>query len=364
MGNPPRIVRSKQGVFTSYLLPDRTYRVDQRTPAGWVTVSKAGSGAFNQAPVLVAAPDDTVYYFDWPAGNLRFWSKPPTKAEAISAWTELNWYRSEWPSASAGISPEGEIYLMSTPGYGATAGLLQWATYDTRTGTWGALHNETLPQHHDRMYLLPGRDHAFTFTASRTVKWEGVGLTRPAGYWNENLQNRLSMWSTPNSASVPLTSAVVHEEKVTEKYGTPWTTNDNAGDSYVDTKGRLHVIYLVQGESTQGAWVMHHAIFENGQLLKDVNTPIGGAKMIQDTQGAFYYVCWDGNTALTVYKATDEYGLQVGDPVRLPLQGYKVGLSVFLAAPRSGTALADYVDGVFQTDEPTPKWVYVRIRLR
>jgi hypothetical protein len=91
--------------------------------------------------------------------------------------------------------------------------------------------------------------------------------------------------------------------------------------------------------------------------------------MIQDSEGRLYLLTYyqdrSPNEAIAVYAALDEVGTEWADPVHLTV-GHRIQYSgMTLAAPRGGTANADFVDGVFPAGDRTDnKWVAFRIRLR
>ncbi|HYF93777.1 MAG TPA: copper amine oxidase N-terminal domain-containing protein [Symbiobacteriaceae bacterium] len=361
-GNQARITRTGAGVFTTYLMPDTTYHVEWRSPGGWMTVAQ-GKGA-EEAPQVLRGPDDGAYVVDWPFNAPRVSYTAPGKAQFTQGGPLLNRFTPvARPQAAAGISPGGEI-VVSNALDAKGKGHFEWASYSTSTRQWSAIQKIEFAHRWEFIYVVPGADHSLTLVANRKAQWETLGYQRPAGA-GDSLWNALRLWYSADTTTGSPSDTLIHEETPTAAYPFADTNNNWAGDTYTDNKGRLHVLYHVKGESTRGADGSRHAIIEDGRIVNDVEMPTGHWRMVQDSKGSIYYLDSRKYGVIKVYPATDADGLILGESTTLSLGDYGVGYpGLYLAVPRTGTAPADYVDGVFATGGEVPKWVYIRIRLR
>lgn len=380
-GQQTRIVRTAAGVFVAYTVAGSDelhsrWRLVTRTEDGrWPVMAEGRSG---REPVnLMAAPDGTLHIIAWPDGLPRLWSGLPKDGTVTmrEASIEGPWGRTDWPYNAAGISARGDLALVQTVGaevpgnfiWGyCPAGETKWTTGTTGTKT-----------RHLYSYVFPEPGGRLTFTATRGVKTELMGYDKAAtthslGY----VYNHIAMWSTEDVASKPTAELAIDESLPTPEFPLVWACG-TCVDSYLDTQGRMHVLYFFVGPETKGKYCIRHAIVEKGRIVKTVTlppeldacftagSPAGGkanpsyCRMIQDTTGRFYLI---GTTAIIPAGAED--GTQLGEPVPLDLKGHTVEYSgMGLAAPRGGTPLADFVDGVFPS-AAGKQVVYVRIRLR
>jgi hypothetical protein len=113
----------------------------------------------------------------------------------------------------------------------------------------------------------------------------------------------------------------------------------------------------------------HHAIIQNGQVIKDVLVKVPDPyrdRIIQDTSGRFYILgMHEGSSRLSIQAGTarDTDGTQLAPPVSINLgsQYPLTGWGTFrIASPRTGTPLANYVDGHYQSGNSI---IYFRIKL-
>jgi hypothetical protein len=140
-GVEARIIRTGAGVFTAYLGADRQYRLDQRTPAGWITIRTGGTPA--EAPQVLRGPDDKAYLLEWYDGSPLVWA---ASADGKVAQVGALWSKFEplgWHDAAAAISSEGDIYIVNCGRQPATGGLIEWATFNTATARFGSLQTLT-----------------------------------------------------------------------------------------------------------------------------------------------------------------------------------------------------------------------------
>jgi|GEM_PF-7070986 len=68
--------------------------------------------------------------------------------------------------------------------------------------------------------------------------------------------------------------------------------------------------------------------------------------MIQETADAYWIITAGNNGTLEVAQADATDGTSLNPYVTIPLGGYNAAGLTFIAAPRNGSALQDFVDGV------------------
>jgi hypothetical protein len=360
-----RIVRASDGtVYTTYLTPGSDYThknwvLARRTDSGWQTVA---DGVAGREPVnLLRGPDDELTVLSWPDQAPAMWSSATdTETPVPGAWSET-----DWPYSAAGISPGGDIYLLedicsctgSTPN---SPGLYGVATRLASSGQW-QFSTFNSDYRYAYMFLMPQSDGSLSLTGTRGVLWSELGYTQPPGAFGY-VFNAVRQWSLDgDQASAP---TLIREEQPT---GAGQMVIADATDVYVDTAGRTHVLYSLEGSDTGGLYKGRHAILQNGVVISDVPNPVmypNLSRIIQDSSGRFTIFSVCGST-VTIASGLpgDTDGTRLGAPVTLQLRGsYDCNQenNNYIAAPRGGTPLADYVDGAFDVG---PEWVYYRLRL-
>jgi hypothetical protein len=189
------------------------------------------------------------------------------------------------------------------------------------------------------------------------VLWEGLGLTQPPGVF-AYAYNAIGYWRTDDVTDNSLKRDYLQEEKPTVIY--PNAILNAHEDVYIDTKGQVHILYHIQGASTQGALLSRHAILSpDGKLIYDGLLP-GTAgpysRIFQDQSGKFYILSSSGY----IYPMGPD-GIFAGTPIKLNLGGYRVEYSGFgLSVPRTGTPLSNVMDVVFPSGNGAD-WIYFRL---
>ena len=142
----------------------------------------------------------------------------------------------------------------------------------------------------------------------------------------------------------------------------PYLHRNATEDAYIDTIGNIHILYKLQGPSTQGTNENRHAILSpGGDLLADVELPdeLGEfVRILQNANGNFFLLGSSG-----VLYPTGADGLILGTPINIDLKGYVVGYTGFgITSPRTGTPLSNIVDVVYPSGDGM-QWVYFQITL-
>lgn len=364
-GHQTRIVRTPRGVFTAYTVSGtgdlaRRWRLSERVGNDWRIVVP-GEPAGREPMNLLAGTRGQMYVIAWPDGLPTLWSASGTALfhpEPIPG----DWQKTDWPYGAAGINSHGDIFVLQS--LGEKPGELRWASRLAQASQW-RFHVTATDYRFCYTYVLPGPAGALALTATRDVPWQSLGYEKPAGAFGY-VFNAVGSWYTPNAAGEALRMTLVREETPTPSF--PLVECNNAqGDTYLDTRGRLHILYTLRGASTHDYQKTRHAVLTGSTILKDVELPFEYghySRIIQDAGGRFYvFSAAEGGSELLVYPALSEDGTALGAPTRLDLQGNKVTyFGLALAAPRCGVPLANFVDGVFPSGQGE-KLVYFRVRL-
>lgn len=129
-------------------------------------------------------------------------------------------------------------------------------------------------------------------------------------------------------------------------------------EAYLDTEGRMHIVYNTFGATTDGRnQYRHRIVSSSGITLFDEELPAEAGmqcRVFQDGQGRFYLLGQSG-----LLYPMDEEGQRLGVPMQLDLEGHDVqifGLSV----PRGGTPLSDVMSVGFAADDGR-SWFYFEL---
>ncbi len=332
-----------------------------RSPAGGWNEAARGVGGLQPAHVLVG-PNNLLSVVGWPSQSAQLVTAAgPNGATPFSSQTIPGpWKPIPSPYAATATNARGDVFVLASD-----ESLKPSALYIAyRTAADGQWHSITLPTdlRYSYVQLLPDNNGGLTMVASDDVKWSTLGWNQPSGAL-AYVWDHINYWHSDNLLTQSFQQLQV------ASYPQPSGTNAFVSafpqDSYLDTQGRTHILYSVQTPSTGQQVVGHHAIIQNGSVVKDValNNVYcpGSARMTQDTAGRFYLIT--GCSAnIFIYPADTNDGTQLGPLARLDVSAYPLDSWFWLAVPRGGTPRADYVDGVYSANNDT-ELVYFRARL-
>lgn len=369
-----RIIRNAKGdLFMTYIsagtgLNDREWHLMHKSPNGpWrdIDVGHAGSEPVN----IVLGEDDSIHLFAWPGtqGRLLHIFSTDNGQTFHQEWIAGKWTQNqEQGYSSVGVNGNGDMVLIQTGP--DKPGIFNWVYYSSRTNLW-TFHSNTLDFRYTYAFLFPGYDNDLSIIATRDVKRDLLGFPEaPQG--NQLISNEVKYFHFGNvtQKQPQLVQTLIKEVQPKD----PNDTSDHdilyVTDSYVDTSGRLHVLYLNEYDGP------HQAIIENGKLTKDVQMHNVNfdqkMRMTQDTQGHFYIITMsEQGNAINIYPgaANDTDGTQLGPVTQLDISqfpgctDYDFCHSPTFTVPRSGNDLSDTIDGVYGNFN---KEVYFRIDLR
>jgi len=362
-----RVVSTSTGdTYTVYQAPGSGYTAHQ-----WVVMhysaasgswSQAGSGDAGREPAnILRGPDDTIYVIAWPSGLPAMW----TSTDNFGTQHNIpgNWVQNDWPYAGASMDAAGNIYLVQSDSVDLQPGHLYYAERYASTGQWSSVETANTDLRHTYSFPLP--IGGLNIIASADVEWSTMGWNVPSSPMNSTYVWPQFSDFTASSATQSATETVLHSETQSSQYP---NVNVYAQDAYVDNQGRVHVLYGLTGPSTQDQSVLHHALVQGGHVVKDVAVNMydtSEARIAQDSTGAFYLITTDPTCkCMLVYPADSVDGTTLqGSYVSLPLNGYVAKDWLFIASPRTGTALSDELDFAFPADN-AEQWVSGRLRLR
>jgi hypothetical protein len=359
-GHQCRIVRTRDGVFTAWTVAgkddmSREWRLARRERERWRIV---GSGVAGREPVnLLASPDGTVHVIGWPDGKARIWSGKPG-GDKVSLRESLvpGLVEGHWAYGAAGIDGARELCVPFSEG--DKPGAFRWARRGGGTDAWTG-GTAVLDYRHCYTYVFPDAEGGATLVSSRDVKWESLGYAKPRGEFDYAF-NAFGLWRISEAGGGELRKIAMVEETPTRR--DPVAICSAQGDAYVDTKGRIHVIYRRLGASTDGEDHVHYAVFsKDGSPLSDRRVPWSAGifcRVFQDDRGSFYLLGSDG----IIFSGGND-AVSFDRKTRLKLRWKQVEYPGFgLSVPRTGTPRSNIIDFVFPSGGGE-KWIYGRIVL-
>jgi hypothetical protein len=417
-----RIVRASNGdIYTTVTVPDPTqpsniyakyWKITKRdaSTGQWATYLPSGADGKNvfTPPNILRGPQDQIYVISTPNMVPKMWNSV-TSSEITVPPPSNGWYvnprlqtgTQENTHLATGMNTNGQVFLTKYRSNGCAGaeipGAYQLAFLDPNSNQWtsrdnfvfpgdqdNSLCNTTLPSfehgRYEYQYLVPQAGSQMEMVGSLDLTSTQYGYPRA----NNNVDyyfNGVGIFNLSNPGSQPPAPMLLPAGGFTPTVYHLDGSNDtnirfDARDVYVDNQNRTHIIYDL---NYTGVYSARHAVIQNGAVVKDVPTNLNygdKAKIIQDTQGNFFVFSVgpgaDG-TSCTLYMRKGAAGDTDGtnlDPVQTMELKTSSGQTFncatiqnhYIAAPRSGTQLADYVDGAVAANYGID-WVYYRLQL-
>ena len=399
--NISRLVRTSTGDLYTTVLDSgrdpyhRRWRL-LRLAAGAQTWSDVAVDSPSRAdvynpPAVLRGPADQLYVVAWPNMQPVLWSAQSNRETAIPG----SWYvnqraptgTQESSYGAASIGSDGALLIaQAAPGCNACdhenrPGYVHVAARTPSTQNWtGGVYQTAF--RHAYLYLLPEGSQALTLAGSLDARYAELGFADPPGASGSYAFNGVRLWQLEAPDRQPAGPLLVRQE--TPDRGCA-TVRAFASDVYEDLRGRVHVLYDLLGPSTGCIYTGRHAVIENGRVIADVALAPAGSlsegvpfsnfsRIIQDRSGVFYVFSVatppEGGTACVMYlqrgAAGDTDGTNL-EPRRQLLLSRDEDCGQlqnhFIAAPRGGSGLEDYVDGVLATGGGA-RWFSYRLCLR
>ncbi len=356
-GHQTRIVRNQHGVFTAYTVPPTNnyphtsafhaeWRLAKRTGENqWQEIAKGPSG---REPVnILAALDGTVRLIAWPNKVPEMWTITHDGSIISRTTIPSTCTSADWPYCVAGINAQGDMAILAN-----SDSDYYYSYYSAEKDAWSKQTSSASSMlRHCYCYIFPGENGEVSMVGTRDVPWHTF-IPKMDGY----SFTAFGYFHTPNLDTQPSFDYIQIKESPTLDP----KDNCNAQEgNYIDTEGRLHVIYNYRDKYTPER--KRHMVFKNGVILKDVLLPDGlgwfEADIIQNSKGQSFLI-----TPKAIYPCTTEDGTELGKPVPIEL-GYKCEYSgMALSDPRSGVPLSDFVDCVFPSGNGA-QVIYCRLAL-
>lgn len=371
-----RIVRTSKGdIFLTYIsqgddLNDRIWHLMHKAPDGdWQEIQSGNAGV---EPInIVLGKNDSIHLFAWPKtqGKLQHIYSTDNGATFKSEWLQGKWQQDdEQGYSSVGVNDRGDIVVDQTGP--DKPGIINWTYFNADTNKW-TFHHNTFDLRYTYAFLFPGYNNDLSLVATRDVQRHYLNLPQPEGQnGNPWIFNEVKYFHTDDiTPSQPkLNQLVVKEVQPKDRNDTNDRDLTYVTDSYIDTAGRMHILYLNEYDGP------HQAIIEDGKIVKDVAMPNVSygqkVRITQDTQGHFYLIAMDEQgRSINVYpgSADDTDGTQLAPVVKLNIShfpgcsDYDFCHSPTFTVPRNGHQLSDTIDGVYGNMN---KEIYFRINLR
>ncbi len=251
----------------------------------------------------------------------------------------------------------------------AAPGVLAYNTFDTKTKSFGTPRSFETDYRHCYIYMDADKDKGLILQGTRDTIGTLMGYAPlPKGVFAYAFDG-VRYWHIKDTAGgVPDTELPIWEENAADYPGEtnyPSVVNNSCGDCFTDNLGRTHILYKMDTKSTKRQPHTYHAIVENGVLTKNdlLWERTGSMRLIQDGKGTYWllFMAYDG-IELCLYRG-DVMGenFTLWATFRLPDNATLSYAGLYLAAPRGGTTIDDFVDIVYPTGEDV--WHYFRLHL-
>lgn len=400
-----RVARAPDGdLYTTYVKdgPDAEH-------FGWVLAERAagqsewrtvasGSTAHEPGnpPQVLVSPSGEVYVITispWDSaarGAPEIWTSGSDTTSVIPGrWlTGVKMRQAGALYPSVGIDQQGDVYVwedVPCPSFALPNGSAVRCASTNRPGTYywayrssdGRWHSEDWQSNYRQTYnfLLATAGSDLSVVGTRDI------LQAPAeapyrcpngtGYCFD--QTVLARWT---NLQEPASSFII-ARAAQDAPGYHGDLRSSAEDAYLDSEGRIHVIVSVVDATTGGAYDNHQLVISPGGAVKDVRyvgVPYPNlSRIVQDRSGRFWIYSVgpsfaNGHQCYVFIAAGgpgDTDGTRLGPVSEFRLPGNYDCASEernFVASPRTGTAAADYIDGVVGTNGGQD-WVHYRISL-
>jgi hypothetical protein len=364
-----RVIRLSNGdVFTVYTSEgqderNRIWHLMRLNPDGtWQEMNFGNAGA---EPInILRGPHDEIHLFTWPGTDGKAVHLVSTNEGKTFTSETLpgQWYVDQGYSGCT-IDDKGDIIFFETAQ--DKPGNFLWDYYNASTQQWQFYSTQTDYRYTYAFFFL-NDDGSLSIAAMRDALRHELGYPDTSSGSFDYIFNEIKYFHIDDVNSPQITSTQVTEVQPqnTTDYDITYIT-----DAYMDTLGRVHILYddLYNGP--------HHAIIQNGQVIKDVRMNIPSSspiqmRIVQDTMGHFYVITMDeSGNSINVYPGTakDTDGTQLESAVKLDISQYP-GCTDYdfcheptFTVPRGGNALSDYIDGTYGNYN---KEMYFRIGLR
>ena len=383
-----RIVRTSTGdLFTTYIDAgsgafNRTWHLMHLAPGSttWQDLHQDNAG---EEPVnIILDPNDGIHVFFWPGtiGTLDEYTSTNLGQSGTTTQIPGNWNGSppndtEQGYSGATVNSNGNMIVFQTGN--DQPGILNWSFYDPTTNGW-SFHTLQIDQFRfTYFYSFLGNNRDLQLVGMRDVHPNELNPSWPSSGYTFN---RISYFNIPdaNAASPTVTETVAADESSSYTQDATYLT-----DAYLDTQGRMHVLYHDDTQEGDAYMGRHHVIIQNGQVTNtEINFPSTALtphefqmRITQDTSGRFYITDTGftaGNptiTTLYVFPGTtsDTNGTQLGTPATFDISQFPscydadTCLEPTFTEPRDGNPLSDMLDGVY---ENVGSVNYFRIQLR
>ncbi len=369
-----RFIRTSTGdFFTVYNTEgsdssNRTWHLLHKAPGGSWQEIKSGNAGTEPINILRGANDE-IHLFAWPGteGRLQHLVSTDLGRTFKSEFLPGGWSTDHEQGYSGdGTNANGAIVFFQT---GADIpGVFNWIYYNPATRKW-TFHKNTIDYRYTYAFFMPGPQNDLTIVAMRDVKRQELGYQMASKSDFDYVFDEVKYFhiSDATQPDPTLTQTLVKQvaPQNRDDYDLTYLT-----DSYIDTAGRTHILYNNMYDGP------HHAIVEDGKVVKDVKIPNisnnAGQKMriTQDSLGHFYIITVDDDGSLIVDTASadDTDGTHMGTVTRLNV-GNNPGCNgnddfchpPTFTVPRNGHKLSDVIDGVYGNQN---KEIYFRINLR
>lgn len=355
--NIPRIVRTEDGIFTVVMIPgggqtSKRWSLLKRYSSGWHVLTTQQGG--REPVALTAGPDGTLYISGQKRGRTTLWSgRPYGNTLNLSEVSKSSIPYAHWAYNAGGIGPEGGLCVLSSQGN--HTGTFEW-TYEKGSVNFTRAARTSYRHRYAYAYVFPHSRRGLTVVANRDVMWRVLGHYNTPSSFGEFAFNAAGMWTSTDLGSRELQKVFFREEPVN---GFDYAPGYYVSDAYLDREMRMHLLVQRAGPQWQGMQKMFHLMMDiRGNMIFEHELPFMPSYYgrIFETKTKGFFVLGRNGQIFSLGKD----GKQVGRVQQLPVEVKDSYATFFLAVPRGGNSVEDFMDIVY-SDENKTKWKYFRL---
>ncbi|OHB59484.1 MAG: hypothetical protein A2Y12_10020 [Planctomycetes bacterium GWF2_42_9] len=337
-----KITRNADGVYVAYSVDSggqKLWRLRKRIGANnWQQVGEGPLGVL--PPNLIwSQTGGYLWLIAWPNNVPHCWLFNGNGTYQTQFDVPGNWYPDSMNYCAMGVSPYGDVFISQSRYEDAT---IRWETYRQSIPEWFSWTTNT-GLRHAYLFAFPIDLYNTEWIANRDVLWTDLGYNQPPGYttW---CYNSIGYWKNGYN--------YVNLKQAVQRPGTSDYVYCYAIDAYRDTAGRIHILYKYTDWQTP--LTMRQMVVQNGTILADVDMPAGlyayNARIFQNSSGQFYVLTTSSNQWGALYKANNSMGTTFNSPTYLAYGNTATPFAIYLARPRAGTPITNYIDGMMTTN--------------
>ncbi len=266
-----------------------------------------------------------------------------------------------------------KIHVIYTSG--GIPGVFTIFTFDMETKTW----NEGGSDHSvDYRYCyhipFPDGNGGIVMTSERDITKQDAG--HPEIPYADYSWDELHLFTIPDLKKPYITNEMIEPADFsrTSEGLYPGVLNNQEGGTYMDDKGRIHVIYTIKYYSLMSGIgyerILKHKVYENGKEIHSALLPFQGRysfRMYQTTSGRHYIIAisYRGPAVCEIWRASDDDGFNYEKVAQYAVpSGEPLAHTLCLASARNNSVRDNVCDMIYSIQAKDYKCDYIYISIK